>query len=284
LNYNNKKGGCGVRAVGIHIRVTQTLAHVFQKAIRLQLPSFQCFLIQQQTHKSIRPSAQALEHIRAIRAAYAGDVYIHGSYYINLGQTDVHVHRLLEQEMRIAYHMGGTCMILHAGYTKKSMHRLDGIDAMARVLNVICKQSNSIPIILENSAHAGMSLGSDFIDFQLLKQKIDKPEQLLFCVDTAHAHAFGYDLMTNAGQESLITLLEITLGRNAIALIHLNDTTQERGSYIDQHAMLGEGIIGLDLLKRFVSHDMLQGIPIILELPVVDEYQERVIIDLIRSW
>ena len=80
---------------------------------------------------------------------------------------------------------------------------------------------------------------------------------------------------------SLLQLLDETMGINNIVLIHLNDTRQKLGSCIDKHEMIGQGVIGLDALTRFVTQPSISLIPVLLELPEISEAEEVAQLDLI---
>ncbi|HML19249.1 MAG TPA: TIM barrel protein, partial [Candidatus Dependentiae bacterium] len=70
----------------------------------------------------------------------------------------------------------------------------EGIDELARSLNYVMKYEREITIVLENTTHGNLSVGSDITDFKLLRAKLDYPERISFCIDTAHAYSYGYDL------------------------------------------------------------------------------------------
>ena len=175
-------------------------------------------------------------------------------------------------------------MILHPGSATGARSKQDGIDKLARSLNQVMKYEREIKIVLENTTHAKLSVGSDITDFQLLYEKLEYPERISFCIDTAHAYSYGYDLQESGKRNEFINLLETILGINNISLIHLNDTDQPCGSRIDKHALIGEGTIGEDALKKFALDPRLAHIPLILEPPVLPEEQEDAMLQKIRTW
>jgi deoxyribonuclease-4 len=191
---------------------------------------------------------------------------------------------VLQRELELAKRLEFTHMILHSGSTKGVKFREEGITIIANVLNRVLKRENDITIVLENTAHGGMAVGSDLHDFSRLLAKLDQPDKVKFCIDTAHAYAYGYDLATQKGQADFINVLEKTIGVSRIALIHLNDTGEKLGSRIDRHSILGEGLLGDDALKSFIFHPKLQDIPVLMELPVVSEEIELEMLRKVRSW
>lgn len=49
--------------------------------------------------------------------------------------------------------------------------------------------------------------------------------------------------------------------------------------FLDEHAVPGYGNIGMESLYTFVHHPLLKDIPVIFELPVIDESLEADIIE-----
>ena len=119
------------------------------------------------------------------------------------------------------------------------------------------------------------------LNFYDLKQLLDAPERLSFCLDFAHAHAFGYDL---SDAEHFIDLLDTKMGIDQIALLHLHDSAEPQGSSHDRHALIGEGTIGTEQLKKLVLHPRLINKPIILELPRASAETSRAMLQLVEEW
>ncbi|BDC34355.1 hypothetical protein Noda2021_03130 [Candidatus Dependentiae bacterium Noda2021] len=127
-------------------------------------------------------------------------------------------------------------------------------------------------------------MGGDLNDFKILLEQLERPEKLYFCLDTAHAYSYGYDISTDIEQERFIELVDKTMGLSQLALIHLNDTTEKKGSKIDRHAIPGKGNIGQESLKSFVNKKELAHLPLLLELPVLPLDEESAIVDIIKQW
>lgn len=272
-----------MRSIGIHLRLMTTLTDVAQKAIRLGVDTFQCFFVVQDTATLIRPTEDDIQQFRQLREKHFKQVFAHASYWINLSSVTHSRHRALEQELELARLYGFTHLILHPG-SAKGGKRSEGIDALARGLNRIHKEEHNLTIVLENIAFAKQSVGGDINDFKLVLDRLNHPDKVKFCIDTAHAHSYGYDIITPEGQDAFIELLRDVIGIERIALIHLNETKEPKGSRADRHQLLGDGLIGNEALKRFVLHPQLAQIPILLEPPQVAEDREKELIDLIRGW
>lgn len=271
-----------MRKIGAHLRLHDSLEAVALYAQKLHLKTFQCFFLNQSTKRLIEPSKQDIDQFLRIRDQFT-ELYVHAAYWVNLAHISYTNHQVLEKELELARQYAFTHLIIHPGTTKGSSKKKEGIEAVARTLNRIFKQHSEIQIVLENVAHNGLSIGGDLTDFSKIKALLDKPELLSFCIDTAHAYAFGYDIANDDGLEQFMTSITETIGFTSIALIHLNNTQEPCKSYIDRHCLLNEGKISIVMLQKIVNEARLQNIPLILELPVSlsDQLSEQ--LTMIRS-
>lgn len=266
------------RLVGLHIRYHQSPFELFEHAERLNIRTAQLFM-HDETGRAAHLNDDSRKQFKKQRAATFDLLFAHGSYAINCADPRRIRHPILEHDIQLANSLGCTHLIVHAG----SAPTLEsGIDALARLINTFNKQQFDLKFVLENTAFKHPSIGSDIAHFSSLLEKIDKPEKILFCIDTAHAYAAGYDIASK--MDDFILLLSKKIGIDHIALIHLNDTSVACASHIDLHAQLGHGLIGINALHRFATHNHLAPIPLILELPIVSASDEQQAIDLVKSW
>lgn len=271
-----------MRPIGLHVRVADTIEQAAEYAQELNMPLFQCFLVNQS-------SRQPLHIDDATATSFKNKIgnrtfYVHGSYWINLAQLTNKGIAILKNEISQAKQLGARHIILHPGAAVAHATHEEGIEALAAILNKIMAYEQDIVIVLENTAHAHQAIGSNLTDFYLLKQKLNWPERLRFCIDTAHAHAYGYDLTNPHKQNEFIDLIDTTMGIDNIELLHLNDAIYPCGSRIDKHAIIGHGTIGAQALKSFALHPRLIHIPIILELPSLPPTEDNGMLHLVRNW
>lgn len=257
-----------MRPIGLHLPIEDSLTALIQKALRLGISCFQCFLVKKKTYKPIDINPEDLFNFLRIRNAHFDKVYAHGSCRINLSSCNRIWHPALKQELALAKKLGCTHFILHAGSVENGKKREDGINALARTLNIALKREHVLHIVLENTAHS-MSIGSDISDFELLLKKLDQPDKVSFCIDTAHAHSYGYDIHNREERNTFIDMICESLGCDAISLIHLNDTAELLGSNIDKHALIGdrENQIGNESLRSFIFDPRIIHVPLVMELP-----------------
>ena len=270
--------------VGVHIRMRASLKELIQRADSLDLPFFQCFFVPQESGKLISAVQEDILEFLQFRRARFTNLFCHVSYWVNLASLGNNGFSQLRREIIFAKRLEFTHFVLHAGTAKGALDRMQGIDALAIALNNLFRYERDINLLLENSSHGNLAVGSDINDFKLLLEKLDRPERLHFCIDTAHAYSFGYNVADIAEQEKFIALLDVTIGLHRIKLIHLNDTVERLGSRIDRHSIVGQGSIGKESLYHFVMHPQLQHIPLLLELPELSVEEELSILNKVREW
>ena len=92
-----------------------------------------------------------------------------------------------------------------------------------------------------------------------------KKDRLRVCFDTCHTHDAGYDIINNF--DSVIDTFDHILGKDQIAVFHINDSKNPCGAHKDRHENLGKGYIGFDALSYIVHHPDFSDVPKILETP-----------------
>jgi deoxyribonuclease-4 len=272
-----------VRDIGLHLRLTHSLLELAQRAVDFKLPIFQCFFLHQDTNRFIQPTQNEIDQFIIMRDNFK-KLFVHSSYWTNLASIKSISLRTIKKELHLAKQLGFTHLIVHPGCAKGAQDIDEGIDALVRRLNKMLKHEHDIQIVLENTAHGKLSVGSNLDDFKTILEKIDYPEKISFCIDTVHAHSYGYNIADITEQQHFFAKINNTIGFERIALIHLNNTCAGVGSCIDRHELLPDGVIHLDALKQFILNADIAHIPVIMELPATAPEIEKEHIDLVRCW
>jgi deoxyribonuclease-4 len=195
-------------------------------------------------------------------------VVAHAKYLINLASPSDELRgrsvQALARELVAAGALGLDLVVVHAGShggdgEERGMDRLvNGLD-LTRELAAGAPGRVAEPVV-ENSVGAGSQLCSTF---DALGEVVNRAG-VRACVDTAHAFVAGYDLSTPGGLRSVAEQLECTLGK-AVAVVHLNDARNGRGSHRDGHSKIGEGQIPGEAWARLLAG--LPGVPMVMETP-----------------
>jgi len=271
-----------MRPIGLHVRMERGLEDVINKVEQYSLSSVQFFSCLRGQKGIITVPDDILAQFHAIAQKYLSQIYIHSSYTINLGNFRSQHVDYFAQECMYARKCGATHVIVHPGsYRDKK----EGMRSLVQSLNhILSNLDEGITIVLENTAHKSRTLGSDITDFIEILLQVKESDRLAFCIDTAHAHGFGYDFSTIDLCEQFVHFLATTIGIDRIAMLHLNDAHHERGSCHDYHAMPGAGKIGNAALYALAFHPLLQTVPLLLELPNSSCAQEYQALRLVREW
>ena len=151
-----------------------------------------------------------------------------------------------------------------------------GIDRVARALDAARLQAdNEVPLILENSAGAGNTLGTSIAEIARIIAASEHSDHLQFCLDTAHAFAAGWPVHQCEGLDQVLAELDSTIGPERLVLIHANDSRSSWSSRVDRHWHIGRGKIGRGAFRTIVKHLRLQETPFIMETPGTEDDDVR---------
>jgi deoxyribonuclease-4 len=140
-------------------------------------------------------------------------------------------------------------------------------EALVASLDAVDAGDDPCPILLENAAGAGDTVGRSFEELAAVIDAADGDPRLGVCLDTQHLWASGVPFATVEESDDLIDLIAATVGLDRLRCLHLNDSKVAFGANKDRHENIGEGSIGADGLAALLGHPALQGLPAVLEVP-----------------
>lgn len=262
--------------IGAHVSTAGGVVKAFERGAAMGCESLQIFV---KSPNQWRAKPLAAEDVNAFRAEHAASglpVTAHAAYLINLAspKEDVLAASLVgladELDRCDALGLGG--LVVHPGGHLGS-GVMTGIDSIARSVNSILadREQGSTLLLLENTAGQGTSLGGRFEELGAMLKLIDQRERVGVCLDTCHAFAAGYDLVTPEGYEAMLEDFERSIGLGDLHCLHLNDSKHPLGSHKDRHENIGDGLIGEQAFARLINDERLVHLPMILETPVGDD-------------
>src|SRR5262249_60720818 len=124
-------------------------------------------------------------------------VIIHAVYLINCATKDKELRKKslasLTHALRIGDAIGADGVVLHPGAQKGEPHG-PSMKRAAKVIAAALKDSESCPLLLEQTAgHKGL-LGRDFDETAELIELAGSGERLGLCLDSCHLFVQGYDV------------------------------------------------------------------------------------------
>lgn len=201
------------------------------------------------------------------------EIVVHAPYIINLGNTAKPQNyefgvQFMREEIERAEALGATQMTMHPG-----AHVGAGPEAaiaqIAKGLNEILREDQSIQIALETMAGKGTEIGRSFEEIAQIIDQVELKEKLSVTLDTCHTHDAGYQIRDNF--DGVLEEFDRIIGLDKLKVIHVNDSKNPQGAGKDRHANIGSGYIGFESLNYVVHHPKLEGLPKILETPFVGE-------------
>lgn len=258
--------------IGAHVSASGGVSRAPENAAAIGATGFALFVKNQK-----RWTAPPLEQseIQAFRDnchkyGYAPEQILpHAGYLINLGNPDPEKRKqssdsLLDEVLRCEA-LGLTRINIHPGSHLKQISEEACFDLIAGELNHILENSQTVTIVLENTAGQGSNVGYRFGHLSAIRERVTHKDRIGYCLDTCHTWAAGYDLKDR--YDEVWEEFERDAGFDHLMGIHLNDAMRDLGSRVDRHDSLGKGLLGMDFFVRLVRDPRFESVPLILETP-----------------
>ena len=196
---------------------------------------------------------------------------VHAPYIFNLANTikpetyELAV-EFLAKEIERTDAMGSKTLVLHPG-----SHVGAGVDAgteqIIKGLNEVLTKDTPVHIALETMAGKGSEIGRNFEELAKIYDGVKYSDKLRVCFDTCHTNDAGYDLVQVF--DIVMEAFDRVIGKEQIAVFHINDSKNALGAAKDRHENIGFGAIGFEALKNIVYAPGFENIPKILETPYI---------------
>jgi deoxyribonuclease IV len=259
--------------IGAHMSIAGGMTKAVERALAVKARAMQVFTRNASQWKAKRLSmSEAAAFREAWRRSGLRSVVAHDSYLINLASPDNTLRRrsieALATELARCEALGIPCLVAHPG-----AHMGKGLGAgCERVADSLDRAraltpAPSVAVLLETVAGQGTTIGRSFQELARIRSRVARPDLTLFCLDTCHVHAAGYDLVSERGYEQTMQEFDDILGLENLRAIHFNDSKTERGSRVDRHEHIGRGHLGTAPFARMLRDPRLNAIPKIIELP-----------------
>ncbi|SET95234.1 deoxyribonuclease IV [Paenibacillus sp. NFR01] len=207
------------------------------------------------------------------------EIVVHAPYIINLGSYKENTYQLavdfLQEEIRRTHALEVKHIVLHPGaFTDKDAEY--GVQRIADGLNEVLNGTHEteVHIALETMAGKGTEIGRSFEEIASIIDKVVHNERLSICLDTCHIHDAGYDIVDDL--DGVLRKFDDTIGLKRLGVVHINDSKNPRGAGKDRHTPIGSGWIGFDTINKVVHHELLAGLPFILETPWIGKDAKKV--------
>jgi deoxyribonuclease-4 len=260
--------------IGAHVSPAGGPAKAVERGEALGARSIQIF---NQNPRAWKPTVYSGAQVQAFREAMdAGPVdalLIHAVYLLNAASEDPDIRTKtltsLVASLRAGAALGAHAVVLHPG-SAKTGEVAPAIERAGAVITEALAESEGCALHLENTAGAGGTLGRSFDELAALLDAAGGDPRVGICLDSCHMLASGIEIRTADALSAALDDLEATVGPGRIGSLHLNDSETPLGSNRDRHANVGEGEIGLDGCRVFLSEPRFADLPCVLETPGPD--------------
>jgi len=259
--------------IGAHVSPAGGLAKALERGVERDCAAIQIF---NQSPRAWRPTRYGEEDFAAFREARAGGpieaVVIHAVYLINAATKDPEIRRKSLESMthalRIGDGIGAAGVVLHPG-SAVGEPKDEAMDRIVAAIDAALGATESCPLLLEDTAGAGQTIGRTFEELAQLIEGADDEhgDRLGVCLDCCHLLASGYDVSDAARVSAVVDDFESIVGLDRLRCLHVNDSETPLGSNRDRHANLGDGELGREGIAAFLSEPRFDGLPAVLETP-----------------
>lgn len=212
------------------------------------------------------------------------EIVAHAPYTMNLcsAKEDIRTFskEMLIDDLKRMEYLPGNFYNFHPGsHTGQGTEQ--GILQISDALNEALWSDCQTTILLETMAGKGSEIGGSFEELQSIIDRIEYKEKVGVCLDTCHIWDGGYDIVNHL--DEVLEEFDRIIGLDKLYAVHLNDSMNPLTSHKDRHEKLGQGMIGLEAMRRIVTHPLLYGKPFILETPNDDDGYAKEIA-LVKEW
>jgi deoxyribonuclease-4 len=260
--------------LGAHVSTSGGIHLAIDRIEAMRGDAVQLFTQSPRTWRPTNHDPANFERFKKRRAeARIGAVVCHALYLINLASPNDEIYEKsvtsLRNTMDVACSIEADAVVFHVG-----SHQGAGFDvglertvpAMQQALE---RCSETTWLLMENSAGAGGTIGRSIGELAALFEALDRHERLGICLDSCHLYVSGYDVTKREELDRVLDEVETTIGLDRLRVLHVNDSKAPLGSNRDRHDNIGDGVLGEEL-GVFLSHQKLQGLPALLEVPGKD--------------
>lgn len=213
-----------------------------------------------------------------------GKIVAHAPYTMNLcaAKEDIRTFskNMLQDDLKRMEYLPGNFYNFHPGSHVGQGSEV-GIALIAEAINEALWPECQTTILLETMAGKGSEVGGTFEEIRAIIDLVEYRDKVGVCLDSCHVWDGGYDIVNDL--DGVLAEFDRVIGLERLCAIHLNDSMNPLAAHKDRHEKLGEGNIGMEAMKRFVTHPALSGKPFILETPNEDAgYAKEIAI--VKKW
>jgi len=204
----------------------------------------------------------------------------HDSYLINLGnpvaENLAKSRKAFLDEMQRCEQLGIELLNFHPGAHLKQISEEACIAKIAESINITLDKTKGVVAVIENTAGQGSAIGYKFEHLAAIIDQVEDKSRIGVCLDTCHTYTAGYDIKSEDGYKATFEDFEKIVGFKYLKGLHLNDSKKDLASRVDRHDSIGKGLLGIEVFRRMMNDPIFDDMPMILETPDSDLWEEEI--------
>lgn len=260
--------------IGGHVSAAGGLQKAIERGVERKFKALQLFASPPQGYRPVTYTKdEGIVFKEACVSVGVTSVFFHAIYLLNLASEKSSLLHASKQSligyMNFGHYAGTVGTIFHVGSVKSLtfiVYKNQIIQAMKEILESTPEDQF---LIMENAAGGGGRVGVTLDELCALHDGVGS-NRLKICIDTQHLWGSGINVADHEAFASWLTEFDKRIGIDHLVCMHVNDSKVAFASMKDRHENIGEGTIGLEGLKSALTQPLLQGKPLIMEVPGFD--------------
>ncbi|NOR75618.1 MAG: deoxyribonuclease IV [Draconibacterium sp.] len=272
-----------MKYIGAHVSAAGGVENAPENAHKLGADAFAVFTKNQRQWSAKPLTDESIETFKANCKKYGyqpHQILPHDSYLINLGHPENEPLQKSRDafldELQRCEQLGLDRLNFHPGSHLKKTTEEKCLATIAESVNWALSKTTGVIAVIENTAGQGTNMGFSFYHLKSIIDQVEDKSRIGVCIDTCHAYSAGYNFKTKLGFEKVFKEFDEVVGFKYLKGMHLNDSKKALGSRVDRHDSLGVGTIGLELFECIMNDNRFDGIPMVLETPNSDIWEEEI--------
>lgn len=255
--------------IGCHLSTTKGYENMGKEALSIGANTFQFFTRNPRGGKAKALDIKDIEGlVKIAKENNFAKILAHAPYTLNACSGDERTRELAKEMMKDDLYrmefMPNNLYNFHPGSHVKQGVEV-GINYIVEMLNEVLTEDQSTTVLLETMAGKGSEVGRTFEEIAEIISRVNLKDKMGVCLDTCHIHDGGYDIVNDL--DGVLEEFDRVIGLDRLKAIHLNDSKNPQNSHKDRHEKIGEGYLGIEVIKKIINHPKLKDLPFFLETP-----------------
>jgi len=258
--------------LGMHVSIAGGVDLAIERGVAFKCDAIQIFNKNNNQWKAFELKDEVIARYKQnLKHCNIHPVVSHASYLINLATSDQALWEKsrdsFAEELERCDRLGIRWLVVHPGSHMGAGEEY-GCARVAEALNEIyARKKIKCVATIEHTAGQGNHIGYKFEHLAAIRKQMGDKKKFGVCLDTCHLVAAGYDFSTPQKYAAMMRAFDKIVGLTTLKVVHFNDSKTPLGSRVDRHEHIGQGTVGKNGFRAFLTDPRLADIPGLLETP-----------------